>query len=293
MVWWPPVVTLFSLLLCNCNFATVTNFNINIQVFWWTQVTPVEPEGGSRPQVENCYHRALFTTAKVGEPTKTSVKNRYGNIVWYIHLIQNPVLKDRKLWPVLEYGWDGNMLGYRTSHKRIFSFVQGTFPLSSVVTKGRHGQDFCLGKAEFQCGVRRGSLRWTVVMAVVWLSILTQLKMAETGRGCSWWTECRLACRNSVLILSPTLARPGDSGLWPQYPGVGRIRSSRSSSATYRVFEANLSYCETLCQQTNQKQKLTNSLSQNPNNQNTNNQTGLNMPDLSVTVSPASLPLRK
>ena len=36
-----PTIKLFSLLLHNCNFATVMNNNANICVFWWSQVTPV------------------------------------------------------------------------------------------------------------------------------------------------------------------------------------------------------------------------------------------------------------
>jgi hypothetical protein len=30
MLWWPPTTKLFSLLLCNCNFATVMNNSVNI-----------------------------------------------------------------------------------------------------------------------------------------------------------------------------------------------------------------------------------------------------------------------
>lgn len=40
--WWPPTVKWFSLLLPNCNFATVTNCNLNFCVFWWALGNPCE-----------------------------------------------------------------------------------------------------------------------------------------------------------------------------------------------------------------------------------------------------------
>jgi hypothetical protein len=36
MLWWPPAMKLFVLLLNNCNFATVMSHNVNICVFWWS-----------------------------------------------------------------------------------------------------------------------------------------------------------------------------------------------------------------------------------------------------------------
>jgi len=40
ILWWPPVIKLFLLLLHNCNFATVMKHNVNICVFWWFQKIP-------------------------------------------------------------------------------------------------------------------------------------------------------------------------------------------------------------------------------------------------------------
>ena len=45
----PPTIKLFSLLIHNCIFANTMNCNVNIGIFWWSEVAPVkgpfDPEG--------------------------------------------------------------------------------------------------------------------------------------------------------------------------------------------------------------------------------------------------------
>lgn len=43
---WPPAIKLFSLLLHDCDCATVTNCNTDICVFYWSRVTPMKGSFG-------------------------------------------------------------------------------------------------------------------------------------------------------------------------------------------------------------------------------------------------------
>ena len=54
MLWWPPTIRLFSLLLHDCNFATVVNCNVNI---WYAGYLIFSSLRGLNPQVENHWSR--------------------------------------------------------------------------------------------------------------------------------------------------------------------------------------------------------------------------------------------
>lgn len=63
MLWWPPDIKLFSLLLHICNFATVINCNINIcflMVLDNACEKVVWPTKGSRPRTWEALHSAQF-----------------------------------------------------------------------------------------------------------------------------------------------------------------------------------------------------------------------------------------
>ena len=61
MLWWPPNHNIISLLLCNCNFASVMNRNVNIRVSQWSWGTPVKgsfsPQRGHSHQVVCHWYR--------------------------------------------------------------------------------------------------------------------------------------------------------------------------------------------------------------------------------------------
>ena len=100
-------IKLFLLLLHNYTFAIVMNWNVNICVFWWSQVTPVKgsfyPQRGQNPQVEKHWYMELLYSVFLSTQNYSKNETTHVNIKHIFTYIQTTIIKSAQYW------------GYKTS----------------------------------------------------------------------------------------------------------------------------------------------------------------------------------